>query len=88
MKKNETIEMMKYIKTNYEFFEITEEKINVWYETLKAYTFNDVLNNLKKDLEKFNVIFDNWWKATLNKASQDNVKLEFSHPSMALIILN
>lgn len=34
------------------------------------------------------VVFDNWWKATLNKASQDNVKLEFSHPSMALIILN
>jgi thiamine pyrophosphokinase len=34
------------------------------------------------------VVFDNWWKATLNKASQDNVKLEFNHPSMALIILN
>jgi hypothetical protein len=35
-----------------------------------------------------NVIFDNWWKATLNKASQDNVRLEFNHPSMALIILD
>lgn len=34
------------------------------------------------------VIFDNWWKATLNKATQDNVRLEFSHRSMALIILN
>ena len=34
------------------------------------------------------VIFDNWWKATLNRASQDNVRLEFSHPSMALIILD
>ena len=34
------------------------------------------------------VIFDNWWKATLNKASQDNVRLEFSHSSMALIILD
>ncbi len=34
------------------------------------------------------VVFDNWWKATLNKASQDNVKLEFNHPSLALIILN
>ena len=34
------------------------------------------------------VVFDNWWKATLNMASQDNVRLEFSHPSMALIILN
>ena len=34
------------------------------------------------------VVFDNWWKATLNRASQDNVRLELSHPSMALIILN
>lgn len=34
------------------------------------------------------VIFDNWWKATLNKASQDTVRLEFNHPSLALIIMN
>ena len=34
------------------------------------------------------VVFDNWWKATLNRASQDNVRLKLSHPSMALIILN
>jgi thiamine pyrophosphokinase len=34
------------------------------------------------------VIFDNWWKATLNRAAQDNVRLEFSHRSMALIILD
>ena len=34
------------------------------------------------------VVFDNWWKATLNRAMQDNVRLEFSHKSMALIILN
>ena len=34
------------------------------------------------------VVFDNWWKATLNKASEDTVRLEFSHRSMALIILN
>jgi thiamine pyrophosphokinase len=34
------------------------------------------------------VIFDNWWKATLNKACQDKVRLEFSHKSMALIIMN
>jgi thiamine pyrophosphokinase len=33
------------------------------------------------------VIFDNWWKATLNKACQDKVRLEFSHKSMALIIM-
>ena len=34
------------------------------------------------------VVFDNWWKATLNKASQDNVRLEFNHKSMALVILD
>ena len=34
------------------------------------------------------VIFDNWWKATLNKAVADTVRLEFNHPSMALIILD
>lgn len=34
------------------------------------------------------VVFDNWWKATLNKAVRDNVRLEFSHKSIALIMLN
>lgn len=33
------------------------------------------------------VIFDNWWKATLNRASDDVVKLRFSHPSRALVVL-
>ena len=35
-----------------------------------------------------NVVFDNWWKATLNRACEDRVRLEFSHKSMALIILD
>ncbi len=35
-----------------------------------------------------NVAFDNWWKATLNKASQDSVRLELSHKSIALIMLD
>ncbi len=35
-----------------------------------------------------NVVFDNWWKATLNIAVQDRVKLKFSHRSVALIMLN
>ena len=35
-----------------------------------------------------NVVFDNWWKATLNKASQDTVRLTFSHRSIALIMLD
>lgn len=34
------------------------------------------------------VVFDNWWKATLNKASEDTVTLTFSHPSIALIVLD
>lgn len=34
------------------------------------------------------VVFDNWWKATLNRASQDTVKLTFSHRSLALIMMN
>lgn len=34
------------------------------------------------------VVFDNWWKATLNKSVSDTVRLTFSHPSMALIILD
>lgn len=35
-----------------------------------------------------NVVFDNWWKGTLNRAVQDTVRLRFSHRSMALIIMN
>lgn len=34
------------------------------------------------------VIFDNWWKGTLNRTSSDIIKLTFSHPSKALIILD
>ena len=34
------------------------------------------------------VVFDNWWKATLNVATQDNIRLEFSHKSIALIMMN
>ena len=34
------------------------------------------------------VVFDNWWKATLNKTVQDNVRLELSHRSIAPIMLD
>ena len=33
------------------------------------------------------VVWDNWWKATLNRASADAVTLAFSHPSVALVML-
>lgn len=34
------------------------------------------------------VVFDNWWKATLNKTSEDKVRLIFNHRSIALIMMN
>ena len=34
------------------------------------------------------VHFDNWWKATLNKASSDTVRLTLSHKSIALVMLD
>ena len=34
------------------------------------------------------VVFDNWWPATLNRATDDVVRLAFSHPSRALVILD
>lgn len=35
-----------------------------------------------------NVVFDNWWKASLNRSCAPIVKLTFSHPSRALVILD
>lgn len=35
-----------------------------------------------------NVVFDNWWKATLNRAANDTIRLVFSHRSIALVILD
>lgn len=34
------------------------------------------------------VVFDNWWKASLNRASEDRITLKFNHPSKVLIILD
>ena len=34
------------------------------------------------------VVFDNWWPATLNRATEDIIKLTFSHPSRALVLLD
>ena len=34
------------------------------------------------------VVFDAWWKASLNIASEDVVTLSFNHPSRALIVLD
>ncbi len=34
------------------------------------------------------VHFDNWWKATLNVATEDTVSLKFSHKSIALVMMD
>ncbi len=34
------------------------------------------------------VVFDNWWKASLNRASEDIVHFSFSHKSIALVIMD
>ena len=33
------------------------------------------------------VVFDNWWKATLNRATADRITLTLSHPAPVLVIL-
>ena len=33
-----------------------------------------------------NVVFDNWWPATLNRTNEDVIHLDFSHKSLVLII--
>ena len=35
-----------------------------------------------------NVVFDNWWKASLNIASEDVVRLELNHKAPVLLILD
>lgn len=37
--------------------------------------------------ETDNVIFDAWWKATLNVASAEDIVLKFNHPSKALLYI-
>ena len=34
------------------------------------------------------VVFDNWWKATLNRATSDEITLKFNHPTPLLVILD
>ena len=34
------------------------------------------------------VVFDNWWKATLNRATSDDISLKFNHPAPLLVILD
>jgi thiamine pyrophosphokinase len=34
------------------------------------------------------VVFDNWWPATLNRATEDVIRLTLSHPSRVLVVLD
>ena len=58
--------------------------------SVSIFTADSSLNIKSTGLEypTDDVVFDNWWKATLNKASQDTVRLTFSHKSPALIVLD
>ena len=35
-----------------------------------------------------NVVFDNWWQATLNRTCEDSVSLELNHNSLVLIVVD
>ncbi|MBR4167037.1 MAG: thiamine diphosphokinase [Bacteroidales bacterium] len=35
-----------------------------------------------------NVVFDNWWQATLNRTCEDSVSLELNHDSLVLIVVD
>lgn len=54
------------------------------------FTTDPTLNIKSKGLQwpLDNVVFDAWWKATLNRASQDVVSLVFDHPAPVLVVLD
>ena len=58
--------------------------------SVSIFTPDNTLKIKSKGLEypTDDVVFDNWWKATLNKSTDDNVRLELSHRSIALIMLD
>lgn len=58
--------------------------------SVSIFTPDNTLKIKSKGLEypTDDVVFDNWWKATLNKSIDDNVRLELSHRSIALVMLD
>ena len=58
--------------------------------SVSIFTPDNTLKIKSKGLEypTDDVVFDNWWKASLNKSTDDNVRLELSHRSIALIMLD
>ena len=50
MKKNETVEILKRIKSNYQDFIVDEYKTNEWYKELKDYDFEDVMQKVEEHM--------------------------------------
>ena len=50
MKKNETMEILKRIKSNYQDFTVDEYKKNEWYKELKDYDFEDVMRKVEEHM--------------------------------------
>lgn len=50
MKKNETMEILKRIKSNYQDFTVDEYKKNEWYKELKDYDFEDVMKKVEEHM--------------------------------------
>lgn len=57
---------------------------------VSIFTCDPTLNIISEGLEYSTdkVVFDNWWKATLNRASADRVTLTLSHPAPVLVVLS
>ena len=57
---------------------------------VSLFTCDPSLNIKSKGLEwpLDSVVFDNWWKATLNRATADEISLQFNHPAPLLVILD
>lgn len=57
---------------------------------VSLFTCDPTLNVKSKGLQwpLDSVVFDNWWKATLNRATSDEISLEFNHPAPLLVILD
>ncbi|MDP4107130.1 MAG: replicative helicase loader/inhibitor [Bacillota bacterium] len=53
MTKRETYSLMSTIRSYYDQFEVDQEKVDVWYEALKNYEFEDLKRNLLSFVSKF-----------------------------------
>ena len=83
------IEMVSDSGTAFAIYDTTEIDCGIG-RSVSIFTPDSTLNIKSAGLEypTDGVVFDNWWKATLNKASHDTVRLTFSHKSIALVVLD